>query len=301
MTEVVGSSRKRQDANQSWKYDSRTNKRLKVEEGGVTSLKFLSALGNAYAEPFPMVISDNIIGYLVKHTLIDQGSSVDVLYYVAFSKMGGMHLDLQPSSQTVVSFNGEEVQVTGIIVESPYGIFVEKAIRFSFKTSNKQAEYEAMLARLELAQELEAERVQVYNDSQKSELGISHDIKTKRQTLSKLMNTKTTWGFNKKSQPIMPRAPNKALIKRHPLNSKPIRPRAPIKALAKRHQQKSPPIRLRAPPKSLSNKAIFRTTILSRPQHNGSKIIKTTIKKQKIKRNAKDKARHQEQRKIIKR
>ncbi|KAF7812047.1 uncharacterized protein G2W53_033023 [Senna tora] len=54
MKEVVRSSRKRQDASQSWKYDSRTNKKQKVEEGGGTSLKFLSAPGDENAEPYPM-------------------------------------------------------------------------------------------------------------------------------------------------------------------------------------------------------------------------------------------------------
>ncbi|KAF7808231.1 uncharacterized protein G2W53_034974 [Senna tora] len=48
--------------------------------------------------PFPMVISANVHGDLVKRILVDQGSSVDVLYYHSSSKMGGSYEDLQQSS-----------------------------------------------------------------------------------------------------------------------------------------------------------------------------------------------------------
>ncbi|KAF7839038.1 hypothetical protein G2W53_007520 [Senna tora] len=72
------------------------------------TFEFIPTPGDTEAEPFPMVISANVHGYLVKHILVDQGSSVNVLHYHTFSKMGGRYEDLQPSSLTMVSFNAEE-------------------------------------------------------------------------------------------------------------------------------------------------------------------------------------------------
>ncbi|KAF7801959.1 putative polyprotein [Senna tora] len=98
MIDIVELSRTRLGTNQSWECDSINVKRQKVGESGITSLEFFPASGDTNAEPQPMVISANINGYLVKHTLVDQGSSVDVLYYDAFSKIEGRYTDLQPTS-----------------------------------------------------------------------------------------------------------------------------------------------------------------------------------------------------------
>nr|KYP74660.1 Retrovirus-related Pol polyprotein from transposon 17.6 [Cajanus cajan] len=46
-----------------------------------------------------------------------------------------------------------------IILESPSGITLEQSLRFSFKTSNNQAEYEALLAGMRLAAEMGATKI----------------------------------------------------------------------------------------------------------------------------------------------
>ena len=40
------------------------------------------------------------------------------------------------------------------------------ALRFGFKAFNKEAEYEALIARLNLAKEMKVESLEIYSDSQ---------------------------------------------------------------------------------------------------------------------------------------
>ena len=54
----------------------------------------------------------------------------------------------------------------GLIQTSPEGIDIEYALRFGFHTSNNEAEYEAVIAGLNLAHSLEVDQLEVYSDSQ---------------------------------------------------------------------------------------------------------------------------------------
>ena len=54
----------------------------------------------------------------------------------------------------------------GLILTSPEGIDIEYTLRFGFRTSNNEAEYEAVIAGLNLAHSLEVDRLEVYSDSQ---------------------------------------------------------------------------------------------------------------------------------------
>ena len=42
----------------------------------------------------------------------------------------------------------------GVILEGPNGVLIEQSLRFAFKASNNQAEYEALIARILLAKEM---------------------------------------------------------------------------------------------------------------------------------------------------
>ena len=55
---------------------------------------------------------------------------------------------------------------TGLILTSPEGIDVEYALRFGFHASNNEAEYEAVIAGLNLAHSLEVDQLEVHSDSQ---------------------------------------------------------------------------------------------------------------------------------------
>ena len=52
-----------------------------------------------------------------------------------------------------------------IILISPEGHRFHSALRFGFKASNNETEYEALLAGLRVARELKASSVQCYSDS----------------------------------------------------------------------------------------------------------------------------------------
>ena len=54
----------------------------------------------------------------------------------------------------------------GLILTSPDEIDVEYALRFSFQASNNEAEYEAVIVRLNLAHSMEADQLEVSSDSQ---------------------------------------------------------------------------------------------------------------------------------------
>ena len=48
------------------------------------------------------------------------------------------------------------VAVDGVILEGPNGVLIEQSLRFAFKASNNQAEYEALIAGILLAKEMGA-------------------------------------------------------------------------------------------------------------------------------------------------
>ncbi|XP_020216778.1 uncharacterized protein LOC109800405 [Cajanus cajan] len=52
-----------------------------------------------------------------------------------------------------------------VILEGPRGITLEQSLRFRFKASNNQAEYEALLAGLRLAEDMGASRIKCRTDS----------------------------------------------------------------------------------------------------------------------------------------
>ncbi|KAL5574153.1 hypothetical protein UlMin_023750 [Ulmus minor] len=54
----------------------------------------------------------------------------------------------------------------GVILVSPEGVRLSCALRFRFKATNNQAEYEALLAGLRLAKEVSAHHLLIYSDSQ---------------------------------------------------------------------------------------------------------------------------------------
>ena len=54
----------------------------------------------------------------------------------------------------------------GLILTSPEGIDIEYALRFGFRASNNEVEYEAVIAGLNLAHSLEVDQLEVYSDSQ---------------------------------------------------------------------------------------------------------------------------------------
>ncbi|XP_016200263.1 uncharacterized protein LOC107641282 [Arachis ipaensis] len=73
----------------------------------------------------------------------------------------------------------------GVLLTNKEDLQLEKSIRFTFQTSNNQAEYEALLARLRLAQSLNITHLQVYCDSQLVVQQVTGHFQVKDQLLEK--------------------------------------------------------------------------------------------------------------------
>nr|KYP48299.1 Retrovirus-related Pol polyprotein from transposon 17.6 [Cajanus cajan] len=73
----------------------------------------------------------------------------------------------------------------GIILQAPTGLILEQSLRFAFKTSNNQAEYEALLAGLRLAQEIGARRVVCWTDSKVVSEQVNDNFQVKDPNLLK--------------------------------------------------------------------------------------------------------------------
>ena len=53
-----------------------------------------------------------------------------------------------------------------LILVNPKGHQMHYALRFDFKASNNEAEYEALIAKLNFAKEMKVECLEIYSDSQ---------------------------------------------------------------------------------------------------------------------------------------
>ena len=53
----------------------------------------------------------------------------------------------------------------GVILEGPHGVLIEQSLRFAFKASNNQVEYEALIAGMLLAREMGARNLLAKSDS----------------------------------------------------------------------------------------------------------------------------------------
>ncbi|XP_058747024.1 uncharacterized protein LOC131620014 [Vicia villosa] len=75
----------------------------------------------------------------------------------------------------------------GIILENDEGLIIEVSLVLSFTTSNNQAEYEALLAGLRLAEDVGAREVMIYTDSQLVASQVSGDYQAKNDTLAEYL------------------------------------------------------------------------------------------------------------------
>jgi len=62
-----------------------------------------------------MVITVDIDKFAIAKVLVDQGSSVDILYWETFKKMRISKTEIQPYDEQIVGFSGERVDSKGYI------------------------------------------------------------------------------------------------------------------------------------------------------------------------------------------
>lgn len=77
----------------------------------------------------------------------------------------------------------------GIILTSPDGFAIQQAIKFHFNVTNNEAEYEALIAGLQLAQHLEASVVDIFTDSQLVAKQISGEYRVTNERMAAYMDT----------------------------------------------------------------------------------------------------------------
>ncbi|CAJ2663960.1 unnamed protein product [Trifolium pratense] len=75
----------------------------------------------------------------------------------------------------------------GIILENENDLLIEVSLALSFPTSNNQAEYEAFLAGLRLAEDLQAKEIKIYTDSQLVASQVLGEYQTKNDNLSEYL------------------------------------------------------------------------------------------------------------------
>jgi len=66
---------------------------------------------------------------------------------------------------SVDSSSNQQGSRAGVILEGPNGLLIEQSLKFAFKASNNQAEYEALKVGMLLAQELGAQNLLRKSDS----------------------------------------------------------------------------------------------------------------------------------------
>jgi len=67
----------------------------------------------------------------------------------------------------------------GIVLEGPGDLFIEQSLKFEFKASNNQDEYEALIAGMYLAHEMGAENLRARSDSPLMTCQITGEYHTK--------------------------------------------------------------------------------------------------------------------------
>ena len=89
--------------------------------------------------------------------------------FIAELSPGGAPLEVELGSRWMLSVDGSSNQQgsgAGIVLEGPNGVLIEQALRFSFKESDNQAEYKALIAGMLLPKEMGAQSLLAKSDSQ---------------------------------------------------------------------------------------------------------------------------------------
>ena len=98
-----------------------------------------------------------------------RGSIKDQVYTNIMVELSSKDSQLDPNNfQCVISVDWSSNQQgsgAGVILEGRNGLLIKQALKFAFKTSNDQVEYESLIARMLLAKELRAQRLLVKSDS----------------------------------------------------------------------------------------------------------------------------------------
>ncbi|XP_068475225.1 uncharacterized protein [Phaseolus vulgaris] len=96
-----------------------------------------------------MVITVEIDKFAIAKVLVDQGSSVDILYCETFKKMNISESEIQPYDEQIVGFSGERVDTRGYIdLFTTFGDdYLSKTINVRYLLVNANTSYNILLGR----------------------------------------------------------------------------------------------------------------------------------------------------------
>ena len=77
----------------------------------------------------------------------------------------------------------------GQILVSPEGHRVHYALRFGFKASNNEAEYEALIAELKLTKEMKVESLEIYSNSQLVVYQVTDEYQARGKNMAAYLQT----------------------------------------------------------------------------------------------------------------
>ena len=113
-------------------------------------------------------LSEFDIRYKPKTVIKGQILAEFVMEFTSAEPAENAHTETNPSIWKLFVDGASNAQGSGagLILTSPEGIDIEYALRFGFHASNNEAEYEAVIASLNLANSLEVDQLEVCSDSQ---------------------------------------------------------------------------------------------------------------------------------------
>lgn len=83
----------------------------------------------------------------------------------------------------MVGSSTKDVSGAGLIIETSQGEKQDHALKFMFKASNNEEEYEALLSGIELCYIAGADFVKAYSDSQLVVIQLNREYETKNETM----------------------------------------------------------------------------------------------------------------------
>ncbi|GAU32151.1 hypothetical protein TSUD_68220 [Trifolium subterraneum] len=95
--------------------------------------------------------------------------------------------NMQPWTLSVDGASNIRGSGAGVVLEGPDGVLIEQSLQFAFKASNNQAEYEALIAGMRLAKEMEVADLRAKSDSQLVTSQMSGEFQTKDPQLIKYL------------------------------------------------------------------------------------------------------------------
>ncbi|KAI5337466.1 hypothetical protein L3X38_016737 [Prunus dulcis] len=138
-------------------------------EKGQAVVDFISELTPSTVQPTPEEITETILP-----------DEPNVERFDTSTPIWGLHVDGSANQQGCGA---------GFVLTTPDGLKIEYALRFDFRTSNNEAEYEALLAGLRLAKSMNAKQIRIHSDSQLIVNQVTADFAAKDASMYAYLST----------------------------------------------------------------------------------------------------------------